>query len=183
MNKVELTAYLEKIDTELKSPATIYIYGSAAYILLDEPERTSLDIDVAAPYSNADYGDFRRAALASGLPVNPDEQYAGDHIEWITGLRLCLPKPSPETDLTLWQGRLLTIRTVAIEQLIASKLIRYDEMDQSDIRYLISQRNVGFNRIEVAAKRLPPPFDCDPVILDNLQNLKTDMELWRDQPS
>ena len=76
VNKVELTAYLEKIDTELKSLATIYIYGSAAYILLDEPERTSLDIDVAAPYSNADYGDFRRAALASGLPVNPDEHYA-----------------------------------------------------------------------------------------------------------
>ena len=181
MNKVELTAYLEKIDTELKHSAMIYIYGSAAYILLDEPERTSLDVDVAAPYSNADYSDFRRAAIAAGLPVNPDEQYAGDHIEWITELRLCLPRPSPETDITLWQGRLLTIKTAAIEQLIASKLIRYDEIDQSDIRYLVSHRNVEFGQIETAAKSLPHPFNCDHVVLENLQNLKTDIKMWRDR--
>lgn len=58
VNKFELTAYLEKIDLELKDSAILYIYGSAAYILLDEPERTSLDVDVAAPYSNVDYSDF-----------------------------------------------------------------------------------------------------------------------------
>ncbi len=39
----------------------LYIYGSAVCILLDEPERTSLDIDVAAPYSDADYGAIVRA--------------------------------------------------------------------------------------------------------------------------
>ncbi len=181
VNKAELTAYLEKIDMELKHSAILYIYGSAAYILLDEPERTSLDVDVAAPYSNVDYSDFRRAAAASGLPVNPDEQYTGDHIEWIAGLRLCLPRPSAETEITLWQGQRLMIKTVAIEQLIASKLIRYDEIDQSDIRYLVSHRSVEFSRIEEAAKLLPYPFNCDHVVLENLQNLKTDMAMWRDR--
>lgn len=181
VDKAKLVVYLERIDRELKHPATLCVYGSAAYILLDEPDRTSLDVDIAAPYSNADYADFSRAAAAAGLPVNPDEHYAGEHIEWIAGLRLCLPPPSPETDITLWQGRLLTLKTVAIEQLVASKLIRYDEIDQSDIRYLMAQRRMGYGRIEAAARLLPDPFDRDPVVLENLRNLKTDMEMWGDQ--
>jgi len=49
MNKSELMAYLEGIDGGLKQPAMLYIYGSAVCILLDEPDRTSLDIDVPAP--------------------------------------------------------------------------------------------------------------------------------------
>jgi len=53
MNKSELIAYLEGIDGGLQQPAMLYIYGSAVCILLDEPDRTSLDIDVAGPYSDA----------------------------------------------------------------------------------------------------------------------------------
>ena len=178
MNKIELTAYLEKIDKALEHPAILCIYGSAAYILLDEPDRTSLGMDIAGPYSNADYSDFRKAAAVAGLPVNPDEQYSGNHIEWISGLRLCLPQPSPDTDVILWQGTLLTLKTVAIEKLVASKLIRYDEIDQSDIRYLVAHRKTAFSRIEAAVTLLPHPFNCDPVVLENLQNLKTDMGMW-----
>ncbi len=178
VDKAKLVAYLEGIDRQLRHPATLCVYGSAAYILLDEPDRTSLDVDVAAPYSTADYADFSRAAAAAGLPVNPDEHYAGEHIEWIAGLRLCLPPPSPETDILLWQGNLLTLKTVAVEQLVASKLIRYDEIDQSDIRYLMAQRRIAYGRIETAVRLLPEPFDSDPVVLENLQNLKADMEMW-----
>jgi len=49
MNKSELIDYLEGIDGGLKQPAMLYIYGGAVCILLDEPDRTSLDIDVAGP--------------------------------------------------------------------------------------------------------------------------------------
>jgi len=45
MNKSELIAYLEGVDSGLQQPAMLYIYGSAVCILLDEPDRTSLDID------------------------------------------------------------------------------------------------------------------------------------------
>lgn len=44
MNKAELVAYLERVDSEWKSPAALHIHGSAAFMLLDEPEWTSLDI-------------------------------------------------------------------------------------------------------------------------------------------
>ena len=60
MNKKQLLRYLKKLDESLKYPSMLYIYGSAVCILLDEPERTSLDIDVAAPYSDADYGEIVR---------------------------------------------------------------------------------------------------------------------------
>lgn len=178
MNKSDLISYLEGIDRRLQHPATLYVYGSAACILLDEPDRASLDMDVAAPYCHADYADLRQAAQAAGLPLNPDEHYAGDHIEWIAALRLCLPPPTPETEVTLWQGAKLTIKTVPTDQLIASKLIRYDEIDQSDIRYLCYQSKVAFSEIEAAVKMLPHPFDHDPLVLENLENLKTDMQMW-----
>lgn len=179
MNKNELLAYLEKIDHGLKQPAMLYIYGSAACILLEEPDRTSLDIDVAAPYSNADYGDIAQAAERAGIPINPDEQTASNHIEWIQSLRLCLPKPSPDTSLLLWQGKKLTIKSPPVSELIASKLIRYDEMDQGDLQYLYSQSPVSFSSIVEAVKNLPPPFNTDAVVLENLENLKQDLNMWK----
>jgi hypothetical protein len=53
MDKKELVSYLEKIDQALQHPSSLCVYGSAAFILLDEPDRTSLDIDIAGPYSQA----------------------------------------------------------------------------------------------------------------------------------
>ena len=51
MDRPELIAYLEGIDRALRDQATLYIYESATCILLGEPDRTSLDVDVAGPYS------------------------------------------------------------------------------------------------------------------------------------
>ena len=178
MNKSQLIAYLEGIDRALRSKAMLYVYGSAACILLDEPDRTSLDVDVAGPYSEVDQADLRRAADSVGLPVNPGDDYAGDHIEWTGPLRLCLQPPVEGTGLTLWQGAKLRIQSGPIADLIASKLIRYDEIDRSDIQYLLSQRPVSFLEIEEAAARLPAPFARDPLVRENLDNLKTDLEMW-----
>ena len=179
MNKSELIAYLERIDEELKKTAMLYLYGSAVCILLDEPDRTSLDIDVAAPYSDADYGDLAQAAHAAGIPINPEGETSSNHIEWIQALRLCLPKPSVGNSIVLWQGEKLTIQSAPVAELMVSKLIRYDEIDQGDLQYLYSQSPVPFSDIESAAKRLPPPFNTDALILENLENLKNDLEMWK----
>ena len=50
MNKIQLLVCLEKMDAALAQPMQLYIYGSAAFMLLDEPDRISLDVDVAAPF-------------------------------------------------------------------------------------------------------------------------------------
>lgn len=183
MNKSQLVAYLERIDAALHGGAMLYIYGSAAFILLDEPERTSLDIDVAAPYCCVDERVFRDAASNAGLPVNPDLDTARDHIEWISSLRLCLPKPSADSDIVLWRGRNMIVKTGAIPALIASKLIRYDAVDRSDVQYLLAQHPVALNDVAVAVRSLPSPFNQDAVVLENFENLRNDMAVWIGSPS
>ena len=179
MDKQQLLNYLAKLDASLDRSAMLYIYGSAVCILLDEPDRTSLDIDVAAPYSDADYGAIVRAAECVGLPVNPTEDTAANHIEWIQALRLCLPAPTPERTMLLWQGTRLTVKSGSPADLIASKLIRYDEIDQGDIQYLLAQTRVSFDDVADAVERLPPPFRDDCMVRENLENYRMDAELWK----
>jgi hypothetical protein len=136
-------------------------------------------VDVAGPYSGVDQGDLRQAAESAGLPVNPADDYAGDHIEWVGPLRLCLQPPAEGQALTLWEGARLRLQTGTIAALIASKLIRYDEIDQSDIRYLLSQGAVAYAEVEAAAARLPEPFAFDSLVRENLRNLKADIDMWR----
>ncbi len=178
MDKKTLISYLEGLDGALRSRANLYVYGSAACILLDEPGRTSLDIDVAGPYSVVDESDLREAAIAAGIPVNPTEDYNGDHIEWVGPLRLCLQPPVAGKGLTLWQGARLRIQTGGIVDLVASKLIRYDDIDRSDVQYLLNVSRLPFADIERAAACLPPPFNQDALVRENLCNLKTDMAIW-----
>jgi hypothetical protein len=180
MNKQNLISYLERIDQNLRSPVKIHVYGSTALMLLGEEIRTSLDIDVAAPYVVGDQGDFMQAAVKAGLPINPDEFYDADHIEWIGPLRLCLAKPDKDAPV-LWQGGKLTVQSSHPADLVASKLIRYDETDQSDIHFLFLHAKLIVSQIEEAVTRLPKPFSNDPIIRENLDNLRTDAAIWEKQ--
>jgi hypothetical protein len=121
---------------------------------------------------------FREAAAKAGLPVNPEPDTAADHIEWISSLRLCLPKPSSGSDILLWRGRYLVVITGSVPALVASKLIRYDAIDRSDVQYLVHQRPVSLRDVQAAVEALPPPFNNDAVVLDNLNNFKDDLTVW-----
>ncbi len=70
MSRDGLIQYLKMLDANLKKPAKLYIYGGAALMLLEEETRISLDIDVAAPYSEVDYIDFQHACEAAGIPLS-----------------------------------------------------------------------------------------------------------------
>lgn len=178
MDKTELVGYLARIDGFLTTPATLYVYGSAALILLNEPERTSLDIDVAAPYSRADFAELAKAAADAGLPINPPEDYRHNHIEWISALRLCLAPPDPASEIVLWQGSRLVLKTLTVPHLIASKLIRYDSIDRGDVQYLCKQGQVTWDEVAAAVERLPSPFNRDALVRENLANLREDMRMW-----
>lgn len=122
---------------------------------------------------------MRKAAASIGLPINPDDDYPGDHIKWIGPLRLCLQPPDETTGLPLWQGSKLTVRTGSVADLIASKLIRYDSIDRSDVQFLLTQYPLPFETIASAVDRLPFPFATDSVLRENLGNLNADMALWK----
>ena len=180
MDKIGIISYFKRLDKELDSPTILHIYGSAAIILLGADDRTSLDIDVAGAYSVADNARFAEASVAAGLPVNPPSDYSSDYVEWVGKLRLCLPPPPPETEaIILWRGDKLTIKTGRIEDLVASKLIRYDETDQADIQFLFKISRFSFDAVAAAVKTLPHPFDKDALVLENLCNLESDMNAWK----
>jgi hypothetical protein len=179
MDKDSLIEYFVKIDAALSSETVLYVYGSAVCILLDAPGRTSLDFDVAAPYSRADESELRRAVDAAGLLFNPETDEQGDFMEWIGPLRLCLPAPREERSMVLWHGKNLTITTGTVEDIVASRLVRFDSADQADIHFLHAQRGFALESVADAVRRLPAPFNADPVIRDNLGNLEKDMQLWR----
>src|SRR5439155_1721427 len=94
MDNLALENYLGKLDGALKGKAECCVFGSAACMLLGEEGRISLDVDIAGPYSKVNEAQLRRAAAEIGLPVNPPEDFSGDHIEWIGPLRLCLADPA-----------------------------------------------------------------------------------------
>jgi hypothetical protein len=179
MNKQNIQEYLARLDSELASPATLYLYGSAVPILLDAPDRTSLDIDIAGPYSNVDQSELEKASPRAGLPLNPDPLCQDDHLEWVGPLRLCLPPPQEgEPGLKLWQGKKLTVVTGSVPDLVASKLIRYDETDRGDIQFLYTQFRFDWSAVQKSVARLPHPFGRDALVLENLDNLKADMAVW-----
>ena len=179
MDKERIIEVFEGLDSKLSSDAEICLYGSGAFILLDEDDRTSIDIDVAGPYSSVNFKDFQLAAQSIGIEINPEEHIDEEHIEWVSIVRLCLARPTDEQKIPLWSGDKLSVFTVPPEDLVASKLIRYDEIDQGDIHYLVFQMNLSFSQIEDAVGRLPESFRNDPIVQDNLQNLKQDIELWQ----
>jgi hypothetical protein len=179
MDKDRILKLFAAIDEHLESSAGLCLYGSGAFILLDEEDRTSLDLDIAAPYSNVEFPDFSRAVELAGLSINPEENTNKDHIEWVSIVRLCLADPSTTESIVLWNGKRLKVFTVSPADLIASKLIRYDPIDQSDIRYLVFQMNIGFESIVRAVQRLPESFRNDVMIAENLTNLEHDILLWK----
>lgn len=146
-------------------------------MLMGQEDRFSVDVDVAGPYSTVSERMFEEAAKRVGLPVNPPDDFSGDHIEWIGPLRLCLAPPAANV-LTLWQGSRLSVFTLPLPDLIASKLIRYDPTDQGDIQFIVSQQRVSFEEVEGAVDRLPNPFREDALVRENLRNLCSDMLRW-----
>ena len=179
MNATTLREHLARLDGALSEPARICVYGSAALMLMGEEDRFSVDVDVAGPYSTVNEVALTAAAQRIGLPVNPPEDFPGDHIEWVGPARLCLAVPSREDAVALWQGSRLTVFTVPPADLIASRLIRYDPTDQADIQFLVTQFRVGYEDVAQGVDRLPAVFRDDALVRENLVNFGRDLQRWR----
>jgi hypothetical protein len=177
MDRTTLEELLTRVDERLCEPVVLVIYGAAAFMLLGEEGRASLDVDVAGPYCQGDLAAVRRAFHDAGVAVNPPPDAQDDHVEWVGPERLSLAPPG-EGKLLLWQGRHVRVETVAPADLVASKLIRYDETDQADIRSLCFRMGISWASVQEAVTRLPDPFRRDALVLDNLNKLKRDMALW-----
>jgi hypothetical protein len=175
-----LREYFERLDPLVRSGTELFVIGGAAVALLGAKIRTTVDVDVAAPYSRVDLANFREASASAGLPVNPAAGYQGAYVEYVEPLMLTLPNPDTGgTSIVLFRGFNLTVRTGCPADLIASKLFRYSEKDVGDIRFLMESAKVSMTEIKDSVSRLPPRFRDDVLVGENLANLETDSSMWR----
>ena len=148
--------YFVRLDALVAPGTVLYVYGGAAVALLGSGIRTTMDVDVAEPYSHFDRTAFAVASAEAGLPVNPGLDYDAAFLELVGALRLCVPEPTAEQPgLVLFSGRNLTVRTGSAADLIASKLVRYDEQDQQDIQFLLKAGGVSLAAVRESVSRLP----------------------------
>ena len=78
----------------------------------------------------------------------------------------------------LCQGSRLTLFTLPPSDLIASRLIRYDPTDQTDIQFLLVQFRLRFEDVAEAVDRLPAIFRNDTLVRENLANFRRDLQRW-----
>ena len=171
--------YFVRLDALVAPGTVLYVYGGAAVALLGSGIRTTMDVDVAEPYSHFDRAAFVAASAKAGLPVNPGTDYDAAFLELVGALRLCVPEPTTERPaLELFSGANLKVLTGSAADLIASKLVRYDEQDQQDVQFLLKAGAVRLSAVRESVSRLPATFREDALVKENLDNLERDMKMW-----
>jgi len=172
-------AYFDALDPLVRPDTVLYVFGGAAVALLGSRIRTTMDIDVAEPFSQIDRAAFCRASAAAGLPVNPAPEYSAAFVKLVGPLRLSLPVPDPARPaVELYRGRNVTVRTGSAADLVASKLVRYDEQDQQDIQFLMGEGGATLEEVKASVDRLQPVFRDDALVRENLMNLGEDLKIW-----
>jgi len=119
-------------------PVEICLIGSAACLLAGMDGRTSRDLDVWEPASNYDTAELRKAVESAELAFNPNS-FVEPSTPYIQIVEPGLVQIGDFTPVRLMRMGRLHLTKPPIENLIAAKLIRCEEKDLADIRYLISQ--------------------------------------------
>lgn len=179
INEKTVLDYLTSLDGLVKPGTELFMIGGSAVVLLGANIRTTADVDIALPYSKFDMAGFAEASAQAGLPVNPSFGYQGAYVELVKPLMLTLPRPKNDgSEQILFRGANLVVKTGSGAELVASKLYRYSEQDQEDIRFLMSRGNVTMSAVREAVLRLPERFREDVLVRDNLANLENDAAMW-----
>ena len=179
VNEAVLREYFTRLDPLVKPGTMLYVFGGGAVALLGAKIRTTVDLDVAAPYSNFSDAEFAKASAEAGLPVNPHLGYQGAYVEFVENRMLALPLPaSPDNVEVLFSGENLTVKTGSPADLVASKLCRYDEQDLADVQFLVRECGAKIEEVRAAVERMPQRMRDDVLVQENLKNLETDIAIW-----
>ena len=180
VNEEVLRGYFARLDPLVSKGTSLYLFGGGAVALLGAKIRTTIDLDVAAPYSTFSESEFAKASEQAGLPVNPPLGYQGAYVEFVQPLMLALPRPTDEEcGNVIFRGLNLMVKTCSPADLVASKLCRYNAKDRGDVQFLVESVGVTIEQIHESVKRLPPRLRDDVLVQENLSNLEVDMKLWR----
>jgi len=136
--------WVEKLDQlgakleELGVSAHIVAIGSVPAMLLGQPGRTSLDLDVWKPSSAFHEAALREAAEAVGLLFDPKDFVEPD-MPYLQIVRPGIVQVGPFEPEAVDQFSSLKISRPPVENILASKLCRASEKDIEDIFWLAGQ--------------------------------------------
>ena len=179
VNEQTAMEYFARLDAQVCPGTELLVIGGSAIALLGAKIRVTADIDVALPYSRIVMPDFAEASKRVGFPVDPGFGYQGVFVELIKPLMLTLPEPQEGRQIVLFTGRNLTVKTCPAADLAASKLYRCGEQDVEDLQCLVQSCGVTFEQVEEAVARLPQRFRDDVLVKENLENLRSDIAMWK----
>ena len=136
------------------APASLELIGAWPVIEAGLEGRTSLDLDVWMPGSDADRSALAAACAAAGLYFDPTGETHRPYLQLIHPGIVTVPEHVP-VKAGRWGG--LTILTPPPAALAAMKLIRAEPKDLADVFFLCSRH--GLTRAGVAdyVRRIPDP--------------------------
>lgn len=171
MDAARLRGHFERLDGMLRESTRLEIRGGAAVLALGMTGRSTMDIDVL-PSSHFIESDLRQACESAGLLFNPldKDRVEQDYLELVPEETLVLSRPATERPYnTVFRGRLLVVATPPAADLLVGKLKRLDPDDTADVEFLIRSFSLTEPDLQESYSRLPPRFQRDPVIQDNLR--------------
>lgn len=149
LNKDELHRLFADIDSALRSPMTITVLGGAAIVLAEYRDRTTIDIDIAPQH---DAQRFAASCKTRGIPT--------DIIAMTNTVDLT------HCDRVLcYEGTQLTIYRINAEDLIRSKLERYQKHDADDIAAIIEREHIAYRDFEDIVRDMLTIFIGNPTPL------------------
>jgi len=157
IEKGTLEDVLAAIGAHLPERMTICVVGSAAAILLGQPQRQTPDIDIWEPESDFDVGALRRACEQAGLLYDPKGEIDPDAI-YLQILRpgiTMFPDRFPVERIGRF-GKLTVVMPLP-SMIVATKLARALDSDIEDAAWWMRQRNLSVDAIESAIDQIPQP--------------------------
>ena len=155
LNAEQMRSALERIAQHLKNPVSLCIIGSGPGILGGQPDRLSIDIDVWNKASNFAYADLRQACEKAGLLFDPKDEIQPDkpYIQIVDAGIVQVGKFSEKTPV-LKEG-LLVVERPPMENIVASKLLRMNETDLTDVGFLVARYGIKKSQVEKVIASFP----------------------------
>ena len=154
LNRLQWEEKLAAIGEHLRSvgsSATLEIIGAWPVMEAGLEGRTSLDLDVWMPASDADRGALAKACAAAGLDFNPTGETDRPYMQLVQPGIIEMPEHVP-VEAGRWGA--LTITTPPPAALAAMKLVRAEPKDIADVLFLCSRHGLGQEDVALYVRRI-----------------------------
>jgi hypothetical protein len=157
IDKDSLERLLAAIAAQLPEPTTICVVGSAAAILMGQPERQTADIDIWDPESDFDTGALRQACENAGVLFDPKGEVAPDdaYLQILRPGVTMFPERFPVVRIGRF-GRLTVVMPPA-GLMVATKLARATDTDIEDAAWWVSRQGLTADVVSEAIDAIPQP--------------------------